>query len=243
MIFTISCVPYTKLSYFTDINELEEPIVNPRGQKLIMPFDNLYIKVISIDEQTNQIFNPNEGTMVGSANFIGYLVDEKGNINFPFVGNINVGGLSISEATIKIQSALSEYVSKTSLIVRFVDNKVTVMGQVERQGVFPFSQDKLNIYEALSLGGGISRFGDRKNVVLIRQEGDKIMHHRLDLSDSKIAGKGFYYILPNDVIIVEPMKSIARSYNNNNNTLATILSTIASLMATYFLFIQIKTLR
>ena len=60
MIFTVSCVPAKQLSYFNDINELEEPGVNPRTQKLIMPFDKLYIKVLSIDPQTSQIFNSSE---------------------------------------------------------------------------------------------------------------------------------------------------------------------------------------
>jgi polysaccharide export outer membrane protein len=238
MISTVSCVSSSMVSYFNDINELKEPVVNPRTQKIISPFDNLYIKILSIDDNTNRLFNSSEGTMSSSSNTISYVVDEKGNINFPFVGNINVGGLSISEASNKIQNALSEYVSKISVIVRFVDNKVSVLGQVENQGVYSFSQDRLNIYEALSLGGGISQYGDRKNVILMRQEGDKIMHYKLNLSDSKIAGKDYYYILPNDVIVVEPMRSISRSYNGTS--FLTVIGTIASLMTVYLMFIQTR---
>ncbi len=70
------------------------------------------------------------------------------------------------------------------------------MGEVNRQGVFSFTQDKLNIYEALGLGGGVTRYGDRKNIILVRNEGDKIMHYRLNLSDSKIAGKGLLLYSP-----------------------------------------------
>jgi len=233
IISSISCVPTRKLRYFNDINELEEPGVNPRMQKLIMPFDKLYIRVLSIDLQTSQIFNSAEEMRSGSygsmAGLIGYLVDESGNINFPFVGDINVGGLTTSQAASKIQKALSEYVSNTSIIVKYVDNQVTVMGEVQRQGVFGFSQDKLNIYEALGLGGGITRYGDRKNIILIRHEGEKIMHYKLNLSDSKIASKDYYYILPNDVIVVEPLKAISSSYSNITYT--TILSSITTLIA------------
>jgi polysaccharide export outer membrane protein len=229
----VSCVPSKKLSYFTDIDELEGPKINPRTQKTIMPFDKLYIRVLSIDLQTSQIFSSADemrsGSTGGASGIIGYMVDEDGNINFPFVGNINVGTLTTSQAAEKIQAALNDYVSNTSIIVKFVDNQVTVMGEVQRQGVFPFTQDKINIYEAIGLGGGLTRYGDRKNIILTRHVGEKIMHYRLNLSDSKIASKEYYYILPNDVIIVEPLKTISTSYQNITYT--TVLSSITTLIA------------
>jgi len=229
IILTVSCVPVTQLSYFNDLKELEEPGVNPKIQKLIMPFDKLYIKVLSIDPNTSQIFNTTEEMRYGDKSTVGYLVDEKGNINFPFVGHINVVSLTTAQAGEKVQKALNDYVSNTSVIVKYIDNQVTVMGEVQRQGVFPFSQDKLNIYEAIGLGGGMTPYGNRKNVILIRNEGEKIMHYKLNLSDSKIAGRDTYYILPNDVIIVEPLGSIATSYTNVTYT--TILSSITTLIA------------
>jgi polysaccharide biosynthesis/export protein len=239
MVFlTVSCVPIKQLYYFNDLNELQEPGVNPRTQKLIMPFDRLYIKVISIDPQTSQIFNATEEMRSGiSSGILDYLVDETGNINFPFVGNINVASLTTAKAAEKIQKALDDYVSKTSVTVKYIDNQVTVMGEVKQQGVFSFIQDKLNIYEALGLGGGITQYGDRKKIILIRNEGAKIMHYRLDLSDSKIAGKDYYYILPNDVIVVEPLKAISSSYQNITYT--TILSSITTLIAV-LLFTNVK---
>ena len=240
MIFAVSCVPHKHLSYFNDIQALTEPGINPRTQKLIMPFDKLYIKVLSIDPQTSQIFNSAEEIRSGSyggSSIIGYLVDEQGNINFPFVGNINVASLTLADASVKIQKALSDYVSNTSVTVKYVDNQVTVMGEVQRQGVFNFTQDKLNIYEALGLGGGITRYGDRKNIILMRHVGGKIMHYKLNLSDSKIANKDQFYILPNDVVIVEPLKAISTSYSNV--TITTLLTSITTLIAILY-FIGVK---
>jgi len=234
----VACVPIQQVSYFNDINDIQEPVVNPRTQKLIMPFDKLYINVLSIDPQTSQIFNSNEEMRYNTDNsIIGYLVDEKGNINFPFVGKINVGNLTTAQASAKVQEALNDYVSNTSIIVKFVDNLVTVIGEVQRQGVYSFSHDKLTIYEALGLGGGITRYGNRKNVILIRNEGDKIIHYRLNLSDSKISGKDAYYIIPNDVVVVEPLKAISSSYANITYT--TILSSITTLIAV-LLFTNLK---
>jgi polysaccharide export outer membrane protein len=238
LIFTASCVPLKQLSYFNDLDELVEPGINPRTQKLIMPFDKLYIKVISIDAPTNQIFNDNEEMRSGSSNgVLGYLVDEAGNVNFPFVGNINVVKLTTAQASEKIQKALGDYVSNISVTVKYIDNQVTVLGEVKNQGVYPFIQDKLNIYEALGLGGGLSQYGDRRKIILIRNEGTKIMHYRLDLSDSKIAAKDYYYILPNDVIVVEPLKALSSSYQNITYT--TILSSVTTLIAV-LLFTNVK---
>jgi polysaccharide export outer membrane protein len=231
MVFISSCVPTKQLSYFNDIDELEKPVVNPKTQKTILPFDRLYIRILSIDPQTRLIFDfPDEVRYSSSSNsMVGYLVDESGNIDFPFVGKINVGSLSLKDAGIKIQNALGEYVANTTIIVKFIDSQVSILGEVQQQGVYSFSQDKLNIYEALALGGGLTRYGNRRNVILIRQEGDKIMHHKLNLSDSKIASKDYYYVMPNDVIVVEPLKSVSTSYSNITYT--TILSSITTLIA------------
>jgi polysaccharide export outer membrane protein len=232
-IFLQSCVPISQLRYFNDIENISNPVVNPKTQKAIAPFDKLYIKVLSIDPQTNEIFSTGEemrlGSYGGGSGIIGYLVDEKGNIDFPFVGSINVATLTTTQASDKIQKALSDYVSNISVIVKYIDNQVTVMGEVQRQGVYTFTQDKISIYEAIGLGGGITRYGDRKNVILTRNIGEKIMHYKLNLSDSKIVSKDYYYVLPNDIIIVEPLKAVSTSYSNITYT--TILSSITTLIA------------
>lgn len=227
-----ACVPVRQLRYFNDLDRIEGPTVNPRTQKAIVPFDKLFIKVLSIDQQTSQIFNSVEEMRLGSYGggaLIGYIVDEDGNINFPFVGNINVVNLTTTQAAAKIQKALSDYVSNISVTVKYIDNQVTVMGEVQRQGVYNFSQDRITIYEAIGLGGGITRYGDRKNVVLTRHIGEKITRFKLNLSDSKIMTKDYFYVQPNDVIIVEPLKAISTSYSNITYT--TILSSITTLIA------------
>lgn len=234
-----SCVPFSQLSYFNDIDRLQ-PVVNPKTQKTIMPFDKLYIKVVGIDPQTTQIFATTEEVRAGSMGagaILGYMVDEAGNINFPFVGTINVGSLTTAQAASKIQKALSDYVANISVTVKYIDNEVTVIGEVERQGVYNFTQDKISIYEALGLGGGITRYGDRKNVILTRNSGEKIVHYRLNLTDSKIASRDYYYVLPNDIIIVEPLKAISTSYSNITYT--TVLSSITTLIAV-LLFTGVK---
>lgn len=231
LMFIGSCVPSKQLKYFNDINETAEEQVNPRLQKTIMPFDKLFIRVLSIDPLTRDIFTTAEEMRFGGGNnsIIGYLVNEEGDINFPFVGSIKVISLTTTEAAEKIQKALDDYVSNTSIVVKYIDNQITVIGEVQRQGVYSFTQDKLTIYDAIGLGGGLTRYGDRKNVILIRNVGNKIKQYRLNLSDSKIANSNYYYIIPNDVIVVEPLKAISSSYSNI--TFTTILTSITTLIA------------
>jgi len=229
--FSVSCVPSSRLKYFNDINELTKPLANPREVKVIMPFDKLYVKIFSIDEKTNQLFN---STSFMSQNSSIFLVDESGCIEYPLTGKLDVKDLTPTQAAIKITKALSEYVSVASVIVQFSENNITIMGEVLRQGVYSYTQDKLTIYEALALGGGITQYGDRKNVILIRQEGDNVVNHKLDLTSSQITGKDLYFVHANDIIIVEPLRS-SSWYKFNNNNFMTFISTISSILAIYTL--------
>jgi len=229
-----SCVPSSRLKYINDINELKEPPINPRKQKVIMPFDKIFVKIYSIDDKTNQLFN-NNSYMTQNANQ--FFVDEQGAVDFPITGKIIIKGLTTTEAGIKICKTLNDYVPVTSVTTQFIDNNVTIMGEVQTQGKYTFSNDKLTIYEALALGGGINQYGDHKDVILVRQEGDKIMYHRLDLSSSDIIGMEYYYIQDNDVIIVEPRKS-SSWYRFNNSNLTIIISSMSSLLSIYTLLFR-----
>lgn len=236
LLTSISCVPLEKLKYFNDINEIHEPVINPRETRLIKPFDYVYIRVFSIDDRTNQLFNSSANIPTSaSPNISGNLVDKDGNINYPFIGLINISGLTLEQAGLRLGKALSEYVSDATVSVKFLDSNVTIMGEVQRQGIYTYSQEKINIYEALALGGGISPYGDRKNVILIREEGDKIMHYKLNLSNSTIAGKEYYYVQANDIIVVEPLKS-SSWFNYNNNNFSIVTSSITTFLAIFTIF-------
>jgi polysaccharide biosynthesis/export protein len=234
LILAYSCTPLNQLNYFNDINEIDNPDANPREQKVIMPFDKIYIKVLSTDDKTASIlnFSDNQQNSMPSG-LVGYLVDENGKINYPFAGEISVGGQTLAQASVTMQKALSSLISNSAIIVKFIDSQITVLGEVQHQGVFPISQDKINIYDAIALGGGLTRYGNHKKVILIRQENNKPIHYKLDLSTSKIASAKLYYVIPNDVIIVEPTRGI--SWNTQNGTFLTILSTLTSIFTMYYI--------
>lgn len=230
IIITSSCVSARKLRYFNDIDTMQAHVVNPREHKLIIPFDRINIQVFSVDEKTKELFS-DINTQGGDAWF---LVDKNGDINFPLAGKINVRDLTLEQAGIKLEEVLSSYVSDPTVTIKIAENMVTVMGEVNTQGSFVFSQDKLNIYEALALGGGITQAGNRKSIILIRQNGNDINRYKLDLSDSKIAEKDLYYIESNDVIIVEPLRSA--TWIQNQGTFMSLFSILSSFLALYTMF-------
>jgi polysaccharide export outer membrane protein len=230
-----SCVSVKKLKYFNDLDQLEEPVANPGPQRVIRPFDRIYIKVYSIDEKTNQLFNSNEAIpMNSSSNIITYLVDESGSITYPFIGKINLAGLTLEKAGTKLGESLGEYVTNAAVVVKFIESNITVLGQVTNQGVHSYNQDKLSIYEALALGGGITQYGNRKSVILIRKENGRIVHHKLDLSNSAIAAKEDYYVQNNDIIIVEPTRA-ASWYNFNSNSFTLFVSTLLTIFSLWYI--------
>lgn len=153
IIAVTSCVPTKKLKYFNDIDDLQAPYVNPMKEKLIAPHDRLYIRVLSIDEEANQVFNAvDEINANNTSNIIGYSVNESGNIDFPFIGDVSLSGMTTGEASKKMTDLLKDYVPGSEAVIKYIDNRVTVLGEVNSQGAYSFSDDKINIYEALALG-------------------------------------------------------------------------------------------
>lgn len=233
IVISYSCVSSSKQKYFSDFDQLVSTVRNPKEPNLIMPFDKVNIQVFSVDEKTSELFssyNSNESGMTE------YLVDKAGNIRFPLIGKININGLTPDDASLKLEEVLSSYVADVNVTIRFTENLVTVMGEVNNQGTFAFTQDKINVYQAITLGGGISQYGNRKKVVLIRQNGDDISYYKLNLSDSRIGREAYYYIQPNDIIIVEPLKS-ASWFKFNSSSFTAILSTFSSFVMLYMLVV------
>jgi polysaccharide biosynthesis/export protein len=239
LIINISCVTVKKVEYFRDIKEFSEPTVNPMTQKEIIPFDKLSIIVLSTDQETAKILNfPTEvENFMGNAERTGFLVDEEGNIYFPFVGKIKVEGFTIIEAAQEIKTSISGLVPNPEVIVSFLDNRVTVLGQVNNQGMHTINREKINIFEAIGLGGGITDFGDRRKVVLMRMEEDKPTFHRINLTSSQIAYSEYFYVLPNDVIFVEPLR--AKIYIQNS-VYRDVFLTVTSLITTAIIYFGLR---
>jgi len=236
LFFNFSCVPRKKLIYFQEQKKEEvlDEYVNIRPEKKIQPFDNIFVKVSSIDEKTASIFADQARVTGQDINLISYTVDQSGYINFPFVGEIYVKDLTLNEAQKKIEIEVSQYLSNISIIVKFVNNTVAVLGEVQRPGEYPFYKDQITIFQALSFANGIDNFGDKTNVTLIRESQNKINYYYLDLTDKNIVASKHYYIIPNDVIVVKPIRQKYRNLSPINWPI--VLTTVTTAATLYLLF-------
>ncbi len=210
-----SCVPQRKMMYLQmeDQTETKPSFENERSISYrIQPGDNLYIKVVSLDEKTAMMFNPLERTSGGSnVNDQGiylnsYTVSEQGTIEFPLAGQIYVQNLNVEQIKERIQEILDEYLKETVLIVKLVNFNLTVLGEVRRPGQYKVYQSEINIFEALSMAGDLTEFAKRDDIKIIRQTktGSEII--MVDMEKADILSSDYYYLKPNDIIYVEPLK-------------------------------------
>jgi polysaccharide export outer membrane protein len=211
------CANTEKLVYFNNVQDQVIKGNTVTGEPLIQKNDILSITVSSLNAEASAIFNaPNNSintintlTTLGTGTLAGYLVSPDGNIQFPVIGTISVMGKTKSELGNYISTELKERKLLIDPIVnvRFLNFRVSVLGEVARPGVFTIPNEKLNILEALGLAGDITIYGKKENVLLIREDdnGQKVIK-RLNLNSQEIFNSPYYFLRSNDVIYVEPSK-------------------------------------
>jgi len=179
----------------------------------LKPNDELFIQISSLDDANYNIFS---GTAVQQqlymssmqpygASLISYKINEIGQLSLPIVGNIYVENKTTSEVSDIIKDSLVNILSYPVVSVKLVNRYVTVLGEVLQPGHFAYSKEKFTIFDALSLAGDIGEYGNRKEVILTRNEDGYNIIINLDLTKSEILASEFYYVRPNDIIYVKPM--------------------------------------
>ena len=244
-----ACQSYKKVPYFQNVevvNEVEQQ------EKLydakIMPKDLLTIVVSCTNPELAIPFNltvaSNAGIAVSTSSYVTtqpvlqpYLVDNEGNINFPVLGELKLGGLTKREAEQLIIDNLKPYMKETPIVtVRMVNYKISVIGEVTRPGTFTISNEKVNLLEALAMAGDMTVYGLRDNVKLIREDANgKQQIVTLDLNKAETILSPYYWLQQNDIIYVTPNKAKARNSDVGNSTslwfsATSILVSIVSLL-------------
>jgi polysaccharide biosynthesis/export protein len=237
-----SCTPVKKLKYVQSEGDesYKNEYYNNRSEKTIQPYDYLYIKIYSLDEKTNNIFNPGQSYMQ-NVELLSYIVDDKGNLSIPFIGLINVKDLTITQAKETIEKSLSVYLNSISVMIRFVSNKITILGEVNLPGQYLFYDEKVTVFQAVGFAHGVNAYGNLSSITLVREKDNNIRYYNLDLTKRDIAQSDFYYLLPNDVIIVNPVNAKYRELRGYYlNLTAMILTTANAFFNAYQLSRQIK---
>ena len=225
------------LVYFSDLpesNDFNTPIKNYVPPK-IQPADILNITVSSLNPESNVLFNnvllP---TASGNTNVIaskideGYLVDKNGAINYPVIGKISVAGLTREEAIEKMTGLIKEHVKNPIVNIRFLNFKVTVIGEVTKPASFTVASEKINVLEALGLAGDMTAYGRRENVLIIREKDGVRSTARINLNNKDVLASPYFYLQQNDIVYVEPDNRVKTADTAPGNRFLGIFAAIIS---------------
>jgi polysaccharide export outer membrane protein len=200
--------------------------------------DAVNVQIKSLTPRQYDFFSlalPTTNVNIGSRHsgaLYGYLIDEDGDIEFPVVGKVKLGGLTVFEAERKIQELAENYLEEPVVRVRLVNYRFTVLGEVSNEITQNTYNNRISILEAIGLAGGLNELADRSNVKVIRQYENGVSVHYVNLlQEDLLVESPFYYVYQNDVIIVPPLKQRPfRIYFGQN--LGLIISSLSLIILT-----------
>jgi len=210
-----SCISSKKIDYLQDppesVSTYKSGVLK---DNVIKPGDELYIRVSSFDDIAHNFFsaqsssnNMNYGNETSVA-LISYTVNSSGYIDFPILGQFLIKDLNIDEASEKMKVLLSEYFNQPTVLIRFVNKRITILGEVRVPGTYIFTKDHLNILEALALAGDITIHGNRNQVNLIRSQDGVTTNTMVNMTRDDLFLTENYYLRSDDIIYVKSRNSV-----------------------------------
>lgn len=245
VLFLTSCKTNRQLNYMQDAEEqaTEAAIANTSSD--IQPGDQLAIWVTAQDMDAvipfNQNYNVTQNARfnIGSTNSIPlnnsgqipiYTVQTDNSINFPVIGKISTEHQNIETLTQDLQDRMTKYIFKPTVTVRNMNYKVTVLGEVKSPGTFTLPDGQATVLSALGLAGDLTMYGERNNILIVRNENGTLTKHRFDITRSDFINSPYYYLKQNDVIYVNSNQTVAKQSLRDPNT--TIYISVASIIVT-----------
>ncbi|MEQ8924237.1 MAG: polysaccharide biosynthesis/export family protein [Fulvivirga sp.] len=240
-----SCVSNKKITFLQVPTEFDEEfeldtVLRDYSQSYklykIQSEDILSVSIKSITDDEYNIFkenqNLNQQGNLNAAALNGYLVDDNGEIEFPVVGKVKVAGRTISEIEELIHINVNPYLTNPAVRVRLLNFRVTILGEVNSEGVVDIFNNQASIFEVIGRAGGLTDLAKRNEIKLIRKEGEHVGVSYINLLDENLIKSPYYYLQNNDILIVEPLKQRPfRKYFGPN--LALIISSISVLLLTF----------
>lgn len=243
----------TQLPYFEDLKTQSGELPEMSYVPEIRPADELFINVSSTQPLATKAYNlplvnpalSDQITNTVSPRSQTYIVDSKGNINFPVLGSIHVAGLTTEQLAEELTRQISKDVKDPLVTVQLVNFTVIVGGEVENPMTVTVNNPRITILEALSAAGDLTVYGQRDDILVIREENGKRVYGHINLNSSEALTSPYYYLQPNDYIYVTPNDiRIANSkYNQNNAFKLSVISTIvsaASVIASLVIALTVK---
>ncbi|WP_299122856.1 polysaccharide biosynthesis/export family protein [uncultured Winogradskyella sp.] len=242
LVMSTSCASRKNLVYFQDEPIGDGLLESTPLQLTYKPDDMLNINVSAADPIAAQPFNlttvafsDDVLSAQGNVKMQTYLVDYDGNIDFPVLGKIKIAGLTRTEVTEMLTERIRAYATGPIVNIRLANFTVTVIGEVNSPGTFTIQDERITLLEALGLARDLTIFGNRKNVLLIREIEGKKKFAKIDLTSINAVNSPLYYLQQNDVIVVEPNNAKIRqsNYNPNNGVLISAIGTLTTIVAVF----------
>lgn len=229
------------MKYMHDLydNDLKPGVPAKAPEYLIKTNDNLYVDVQSMNMEVSQLFSPSKsasisgGTQsefgnVSSQYLNGYQVNQKGIVLLPVVGEVHVADLTVQSAKEAIQKRVDEYFKDATVKVKILTYKITILGEVRSPGVYYNYDKSITILEALGMANGTTQFASIRKALVVRTTATGNKSYRLDLTGKSVMASEAFYLLPNDVLYIEPDKYINQGLNTTvfSMALAAVSTTI-----------------
>jgi polysaccharide export outer membrane protein len=237
-----SCVSKKDIVYFQN-DEIDQAKVSNSYRTIIKPDDLLQITITALDIEAVRPFNlaavtyaTSSNSAIGVAQQQTYLVDTSGEIDFPVLGKLKIGGLSRNEVIDLLKRKLSpDYIKEPNVNIKIANYKISVMGDVRMPGSYNIPNERITILDALALAGDVNISGQRNNLLIIREEENKKVQYRVDLRSNALLTSPVYYLQQNDVVYVEPNYARIQSASSNSSTslfisITGLIITIVSLL-------------
>jgi polysaccharide biosynthesis/export protein len=233
VLFLSSCMRYKKIIYLQeDVNKhnIDSIYQVKLNNYKIQPADLVYFAVKSINPDVEKMFNILPENMVGFGQSVfyvkGYSVDHDGNINVPLIGFVHIAGYTVQIAKNMMQEKIDSMFRNTMVDFKLLSYKISILGEVKNTGQFVVYNDKINIFETLALAGDITYYGNRRKVMIMRQETDTTKIFYINLTDRSIVNSPLFYVMPNDIVYVQPVKAIG--YRLSIQDFSMLIATISS---------------
>lgn len=244
LILMASCKPVQDIDYMKNIEDVAIKTSIRENNSTIQPSDQLVITVLAKDNEVAKPFNQNYysadmsqySTVPSRSASIEptYLVDSKGNIDFPVLGTLNTTGKTVDQLKDELKINLSKYIKNPGVNIRTTNYRVTVLGEVNRTGTIPIQDGQpTTIWNVIGLAGDLTIYGQRKNVLLIRNVDGETTKHYIDLTDAELFNSPYYYVKQNDVIYVAPnnVRKSASSYGPQVGIWISVASVVLGVLA------------
>lgn len=233
--FLISCADSRKVVLFNELNQASIQSKIENLEPVIQKNDLLSIVVTSPNPEASLAFNLPASSQITSftnstSTVSGYLVNQDGFIQFPVLGNIKASGLTKAELKENITKSLvgGKLLVEPNVTIRYLNYKVTVIGEVAKPAVINVPNEKITLLEALGLAGDMTIYGRRDNVLIIRETDGVKNFTRINLNSNEIFTSPYYYLKSNDVVYVEPSKQKVSQANPSRLWIPVIFSTISA---------------